>query len=142
MDWMPGGEWGFKQMDEQRNITAPTSLTLAIPDVRNRANNARSQQAQRKQTASQTHSRYWDTSHPGPYEHWRFEYGWDLAFNDALAFFEYRSQKGLCGGDKIGLLDSWCWKRLRESGQSGQFLWEFEQGMRQGVKDFCECAGV
>ena len=40
------------------------------------------------------------------------------------------------------MLDLWILKRLKESGQGGKFVWEWEQGFRQGVRDFYQCAGV
>lgn len=47
------------------------------------------------------------------------------------------------GGDKIGMLDLWIRKRLVDSGLCvGKFTWEWEQGFRQGVRDFYESAGV
>jgi aryl-phospho-beta-D-glucosidase BglC (GH1 family) len=138
MDWMPGGEWGYQQMNEQRDLCIPPSLVLSTAEVRNRVNQAQAQKAQRKNKTVSAHSTYWDTNYPGTYEHWRFEQGWDIGFNDALAFFDMRGQHGHEGGDKIGMLDLWCLKRLRESGQTGNFVWEFEQGLRQGIRDFCE----
>ena len=36
----------------------------------------------------------------------------------------------------------WVLKRIRESGQGGAFVWEYEQGIRQGVKDFYQLAGI
>ncbi|KAK3073948.1 Glucan 1,3-beta-glucosidase 3 [Teratosphaeriaceae sp. CCFEE 6253] len=142
MDWMPGGEWGFKQMTDGHAIVPPPSLTLSNGDVQQRLQGAQSQQQQRKQSTVGAHVNYWDNTHPGQYEHWRFEAGWDVGFHDAMAFFGTRSQGGLAGGDKIGMLDLWVLKRLRESGQSGKFMWEYEQGLRQGVKDFYGCAGI
>ncbi|KAK4541399.1 hypothetical protein LTR36_008000 [Oleoguttula mirabilis] len=140
MDWMPGGEWGFKNMTEKQAIVPPPSLTLS--DVPSRVQHAQGQQGQLKQNAVGAHSHYWDTNHPGQYEHWRFEQGWDLGFGDAAAFFGMRSQGGVQGGDKIGMLDLWVLKRLRDSGQGGKLVWEFEQGLRQGVKNFYESAGI
>jgi len=142
MDWMPGGEWGFRQMTDQHAIIPPPSLTLSAPDVQQRVESARSQQQQRKQGAVDSHCHYWDSNHPGEYEHWRFEQGWDVGFADAMAFFGMRSQQGLPGADRIGMLHLWVLKRLRDSGQGGRFVWEFEQGFRQGVKNFYECVGV
>ena len=142
MDWMPGGEWGFRQMNEQHDLCIPASLTLSPAEIRKRVSQAQTQKAQRKSTTEAAHDSYWDTDYPGIYEHSRFERGWDLGFNDAVAFFEMRSQHGHDGGDKIGMLDLWCLKRLRESGQSGSFVWEYEQGLRQGIRDFAECVGV
>lgn len=142
MDWMPGGEWGFKQMTENHAIVPPASLTLSHDDVQGRVQTAQAQQQDRKQSAVGGHAHWWDTNHPGQYEHWRFEQGWDTGFADALAFFHCRAQKGLPGGDKIGMLDLWVLKRLRESGQGGKFVWEFEQGLRQGVRDFYQVVDV
>jgi aryl-phospho-beta-D-glucosidase BglC (GH1 family) len=142
MDWMPGGEWGFRQMTEAHAIVPPPSLTLSAGDVQGRIQSAREQQGQRKQNAVGAHMGYWNNNHPGQYEHWRFEQGWDVGFNDAMTFFGQRSQLEIDGGDKIGMLDLWVLKRLRESGQGGKFVWEFEQGLRQGVRDFYECVGV
>ena len=142
MDWMNGGEWGFRQMIEQHSVTTPTFLTLLSSDVHNRISQAQGQEDQRRTTAVTAHCQYWDTTYPGHYEHWRFEQGWKVGFSDATAFFEARSQRGLQGGDKIGMLDLWCLKRIRDCGQVVAFTWEFEQGLRQGVRDFYECVGV
>jgi aryl-phospho-beta-D-glucosidase BglC (GH1 family) len=142
MDWMPGGEWGFKQMTDSHAITPPFSLTLDSGDVQSRIQNAQGQQQDKRGDSVGAHAHYWDTNHPGTYEHQRFEQGWDVGFSDAMAFFGQRSQKGLNGGDKIGMLDLWVLKRLKDSGQGGKFVWEFEQGLRQGIKDFYQCAGI
>lgn len=40
--------------------------------------------------------------------------------------------------DMIGSLELWMLKRLRDSGQSGDFAWEYEHGFRQGVSAFKE----
>jgi hypothetical protein len=53
-----------------------------------------------------------------------------------------RAQRGFEGGDKIGMLELWVLKRIRESGQGGKFVWEYEQGLRQGVRDFYQLAGI
>ncbi|KAK4554856.1 Glucan 1,3-beta-glucosidase 3 [Recurvomyces mirabilis] len=140
MDWMPGGEWGFKQMTEQGAIVPPQSLT--VNDVQQRVQSAQAQQQQKKQETVGAHTNYWDSNHPGQYEHQRFEQGWELGFQDAMAFFEARSRSGQPGADKIGMLDLWILKRLKESGQGGKFVWEWEQGFRQGVRDFYQGVGV
>jgi len=129
-------------MTEQHAITPPTSLTLEAADVKARLDNAKSQRDQRKTSTVSGHCNYWDSKHPGEYEHWRFEQGWDVGFHDALFFFGMREEQGLPGADKIGMLDLWVLRRLRDSGQGGKFVWEFEQGLRQGVRDFYECVGV
>ncbi|EME89117.1 glycoside hydrolase family 5 protein [Pseudocercospora fijiensis CIRAD86] len=140
MDWMDGGEWGFKQMTNQHAIIPPASLMAS--DIQGRIENAQGQRDFRRGSTWGCHCSYWDGNHPGEYEHWRFEAGWNVGWNDAMAFFQARSQSGHEGGDKIGMLDLWVLKRIRESGQGGKFIWEFEQGLRQGVRDFYECVGV
>lgn len=129
-------------MIDAKAITPPASLTLSKDDVQGRLSNARAQQHDRKQQTVSGHVNYWDSNHPGNYEHWRFEQGWDTGFNDALEFFGMRGQQGLEGADRIGMLDLWCLKRIRESGQGGQYVWEFEQGLRQGIRDCYQALGA
>ncbi|KAF2484249.1 glycoside hydrolase superfamily [Neohortaea acidophila] len=142
MDWMNGGEWGFRQMTEAHAISTPAHLELSRDEVRKRISVARAQREARGRDAVAQHNRYWDGTYPGHYEHWRFEHGWGVGIDDALAYFQMRGHHGLEGADKIGMLDLWCLKRLREGGErlsGGGFGWEFEQGMREGVRDFQEC---
>ena len=141
---MDGGEWGFKQQTKDGAITAPHNLFLSHDAIRNRISNAQSQLDAKCGQTFGSHCHYWDSNHPGNYEHWRFEQGWKLGFNDAMTFFGMRANGHLygAGGDKIGMLDLWVLKRIVESGQAGKLLWEFEQGFRQGVRDFYEVAGV
>ena len=77
-------------------------------------------------------------------EHWRFGAGWDIGFSDAISFSQARISGVLTGtgADKIGMLDAWVRKRVIESRQGGQYIWEFEQGLRQGISDFCRLAGI
>ncbi|KAL1590990.1 hypothetical protein WHR41_00271 [Cladosporium halotolerans] len=142
MDWMDGGEWGFKQMTNAHAITPPHGLTLNKGDITQRIENAKGQQLQKRGETFGQHCQWWDTNHPGHYEHWRFEAGWDVGFTDAMHFFGMRSQRGFEGGDKIGMVELWILKRIRESGQGGGFVWEYEQGMRQGIRDFYQLAGI
>lgn len=142
---MDGGEWGFKQQTKVGAITPPQNLTLSHQDVQGRIQHAQSQKDGKFGNTFGSHCGYWDGTHPGNYEHWRFENGWHLGFNDASTFFGMRAGGQLPGdgGDKIGMLDLWIRKRIVDSGQGiGGFLWEWEQGFRQGVRDFYELAGV
>ena len=141
---MDGGEWGFKQQTKSGAITAPPNLGLSHQDVQSRINNAKGQQQDRFNNAFGSHCNYWDTQHPGQYEHHRYEEGWKRAYDDAMIFFGMRANGGLkgSGGDKIGMFDIWVRKRIIESGQAGKLVWEFEQGYRQGVKSFYEAAGI
>ena len=147
MDWMDGGEWGFFEMTKKGAATPPHGLTLGAEDVKGRMERAQQQKEGKKNEAVTNHINYWNKTSPrGHFEHWRFEQGWEVGFADAMAFFGMRTHGGLqgsgIGGDKIGMLEMWVWKRLRESGQGGGFVWEWEQGFRQGVGDFYGLVGV
>jgi hypothetical protein len=61
-----------------------------------------------------------------------------VGYQDAFAFFEGRDTQG----DRIGMLEMWVLKRIRESGYRGSFTWLFEQGLRKGVHDFYATAGL
>ncbi len=141
MEWMDGGEWGLFEMVKKGAVLPSPNLVMPAEEVRMAAERARQQRLDRKEQARDAHVCYWDSTAPGgQFEHWRFEQGWDLGFADALAFFEMRASGNLPGarhgGDVIGVLELWILKRLRETGQTGGFAWEWEHGFRQGVGDF------
>lgn len=139
MDWMPGGEWGFKQMTEQHALISPPALTLTIQEIQARISTAQAEMNLHKGNAFGQHCQYWDSKYPGQYEHWRFELGYGVGFSDAMTFFGMRSRNHLQGADKIGMVELWVLKRIRESGQVGNCVWEFEEGLRQGINGFYEC---
>jgi hypothetical protein len=144
---MDGGEWGFVQQTNFSNISPPPFLLLCNSDISSRINNAQSQRDSLKSSAVTAHVNYWSQTSPGQYfEHWRFGEGYDVGFSDATTFFEMRMNGGLsnrgCGADKIGCLEIWIKKRMLESGQQGDYVWEWEQGLRKGVTDFYDAAGV
>ncbi|KAF2817610.1 glycoside hydrolase [Mytilinidion resinicola] len=146
MNWLPGGEWGFIAQSNSATITPPPNLRIA--DVTRRIANANDKQADLMTVSISAHCGYWDRTAPGkPFEHWRYEQGWKLGFGDASAFLGMNSQPGYSeqyapGGDKIGNLELWVLKRIRDSGMGGPCVWEFEQGLRAGIKDFYGAAGV
>jgi aryl-phospho-beta-D-glucosidase BglC (GH1 family) len=148
MDWMDGGEWGFAQQVKKGNITPPYSLTLPAQEVRNRTQHAQSQRQGMADGARKSHDDYWTKTSPGKkFEHHLFSEGWDTGFSDAQRFFSMRvdgalGQKAGEGGDKIGCLEIWVKKRMLESGNRSDFLWEWEQGFRSGVAAFYHCVGV
>ncbi|PNS16146.1 hypothetical protein CAC42_4547 [Sphaceloma murrayae] len=143
MDWMDGGEWGFKEQTKKGSITAPANLRLGAQDLEQRTARARGERDQKCGDSYGGHCHYWDTNYPGQYEHQRFEAGWRVGFEDAAGMFEMRRNVGRGStSDKIGMLDLWVLKRIRESGQGGKFVWEYEQGLRQGIRDFYGLAGV
>jgi len=142
---MDGGEWGFAEMTKKSCCPPPPNLTLSSNDVQHRVQQAQSQQQHKMRDSVNGHVNYWNGNSPNKqFEHWRFENGWQVGWNDACAFFGARVNGVLPGqgGDKLGMLDCWVRKRVLESGQGGEFLWEFEQGLRTGVRDFYQCAGI
>ncbi|KAK0647644.1 Glucan 1 [Lasiodiplodia hormozganensis] len=156
MSWMPGGEWGFKACTEKGAITPHWTLTMSAEDVHQRLEVAQAQKDERFGKTFAQHCEYWDKTSPGtPFEHWRYEQGWKQGFDDAAAFFGMRvngaygdlatlgegGAGGGIGGDKIGNLEVWVRRRLIESGMGGPYVWEYEQGLRKGVGEFCELAG-
>ncbi len=149
MDWMDGGEWGFMEQCKKGNITPPSYLTLPAHEIQTRAQNAQSQRQHLAQTARESHEGYWNSTSPGKkFEHHLYSEGWDTGFSDAQKFFCMRTEGALGervtgeGGDKIGCLEIWVKKRLLESGQRGDFVWEWEQGFRAGVGAFYQCVGI
>ncbi len=148
MDWMDGGGWGFKEQVKKGNISPPFSLTLSTQEVKNRTQNAQTQRQEMADGARRSHEDYWNNTAPGKlFEHHFFSEGWDIGFSDAQKFFSMRAngalgEKAGDGGDKIGCLEIWVKKRLLESGNRGEFIWEWEQGFRSGVMAFYKCAGV
>ncbi|KAF2502586.1 glycoside hydrolase [Lophium mytilinum] len=146
MDWLPGGEWGFIAQTNSSAITPPPSLLMKDP--KSRVSNANAQRDKLMEACVTAHSDYWNRTAPGkPFEHWRFEKGWKTGWDDAVAFLGQNSVMGYSGetapgGDKIGNLELWVLKRIRDSGMRGPFVWEFEQGLRKGISEFYRTCGL
>ncbi|KAI4700314.1 hypothetical protein J4E81_004352 [Alternaria sp. BMP 2799] len=139
MDWMPGGEWGFKAKTEDGSIVPPQYTTMSADDRRGVVEKARHETDGRMHEAVQQHVSYWSGVDPnGHYEHEKYEHGWQVGYQDALAFFGCGETKG----DKIGMFELWVLKRIRESGYRGGFTWLFEQGLRKGAHDCYSALGI
>lgn len=139
MDWMPGGEWGFKAQVDAKNIVPPQYAILSSDEKHIRLDRAKAEHDSREQQAFQQHVNYWSQIDPnGTYEHEKYRYGWRVGYADAMAFFEGRGTQG----DTIGMLEAWVLKRIRESGYRGGFTWLFEQGLRKGISDFDGSIGI
>lgn len=144
MDWMDGGDWGFKQQVNDAAIVPPLSLLVSAQDVKNKLSSADTQRGSLHDAALGAHTDYWNRTAPGQhFEHERYGQGWELGWSDAAAFFGARVNGMLPGGrdvgDKLGGLDVWVKKRSVEEGQTKAqtgFGWEWEQGFRKGVVDF------
>lgn len=149
MDWMDGGDWGFKAQTNRGALSSPRSLTLSAQDVRNAAHGAYGRMQELHDAAFQSHVQYWDRTSPGQhFEHERYSEGWKLGWSDAKAFFTARADgivPGGDGGDKLGCLDMWVRKRMVETGQAKSqtsYGWEWEQGFRKGVGDLYSAVGI
>ncbi|KAL8819911.1 MAG: hypothetical protein Q9223_001768 [Gallowayella weberi] len=149
MDWMDGGDWGFKEQTNKGAITPPRSLTFSAQDVRSAAGNAERRTQELHDAALKSHVEYWDRTSPGQhFEHDRYSQGWSLGWDDAKVFFRARADglvPGESGGDKIGFLDVWARKRMAETGQAKSqtgYGWEWEQGFRKGVGDLHSALGI
>ncbi len=141
---MNGGEWGFTHCTNNGFIEPPSNLRLSAKDVRERINNALKRQKQLVESATQSHRNYW-IDKGGHNEHfWRYDYGWQCGWADALAFFSMRqiAQRTGTGGDKIGFLGIWMEQRVRECNQGGPHKWQFRHGFQRGVQDFYSSAGI
>jgi hypothetical protein len=143
---MPGDDWGFVACTNNGSIEAPPWLSMNSDRIHDALQKAQAQKSNLLSDRTQKHANYWASNSPGSsFEHWRFQYGYDLGWSDAVHFYEMRSidgGPGSQGGDKIGLLEVWILKRIVDAGQTGEFVWEFEQGFRQGVADFYATVGI
>jgi len=149
MEWMDGGEWGFVEQTKKGNVTPPNYLTLPANDVKNMNIAASQKREELRHTAISGHEAYWNSTAPGKiFEHQLYHEGWDVGFSDAQNFFTMRADGALgdkaagVGGDKIGCLDIWVKKRWLESSHRGEFVWEWEQGLRAGIKALEDCVGI
>jgi hypothetical protein len=75
-----------------------------------------------------------------------YENGWKLGYQDAYVFFggkaNDKANEAIEPGNRLGNVELWVLKRIRESGFKGDLLWEFEQGMRRGIHDFNAVVGI
>jgi aryl-phospho-beta-D-glucosidase BglC (GH1 family) len=143
MDWLPGGEWGFVEQSNNKAVTTHPAYTIPESSVYSLLERANNRRDERMYSAVNQHVSYWDHLTPNqPCEHWRFENGWKVGYQDAYIFFAGRGTQAVTPGAKIGSLELWVLKRIRECGFRGNFVWEFEQGVRRGIKDFESVVGI
>jgi len=148
MEWMDGGGWGFVEQVKKQNISPPPWLLLGSEDVSARCQQADDCRDERLAQMKAHHEAYWNKTSPRKhFHHELYEHGLATGWDDARAFFRSRRDGGLGdegmreGGDKIGVLECWVGKRLREAQAGGEntfgsFAWEWEQGFRKGVGEF------
>ncbi|KAK7685459.1 hypothetical protein QCA50_011322 [Cerrena zonata] len=89
-----------------------------------------------KDSAFGQHMAYW-SQHPGNYEHWRFEHGFIVGWDDAWLFFEsVAALPPHSPVPELGFKGPWLRRRLQQHVQDkggGNGLWEFEHGFSQGL---------
>ncbi|KAJ6259662.1 Glucan 1,3-beta-glucosidase [Drechslerella dactyloides] len=155
MAWMPGGEWGFKEQTTNGALPAGSLASAKESAVRDALARAQGSREALKRASFDQHVNYWNGVAPGqPFEHFRFQDGWDIGFGDALIFFTYRLNNGVkrAGADRIGMLDVWAKRRELEYEESltmrangyeldKTYFWEFGHGLRAGIRDFEQAVG-
>jgi hypothetical protein len=132
---LPGREHGLEYQASLRNILPPLTQLIpysAIPFFVARADRRRNQ---RMHDALGQHVSYLQRFGRQS-ERWSFVKGWKTGYQDAIIFFQGKSEEKVLGGNRIGNLEIWVLKRMRECGLRGDPMWEFEQGLRRGVCDF------
>jgi hypothetical protein len=103
MDWYPGGEWGFAAQTQNRAITPHPVQSVPQSLIQGLVERAQTKRDERMYNAVNQHVSYWDHLSPDmPAEHWRYENGWKLGYQDALVFFQGRPQQGVASGNKLG----------------------------------------
>lgn len=76
MDWMPGGDWGFREQVDNGNIVAPSNLLVSVDEVVCLAKAAEDTRNDTMATAVHSHQSYWDKhASEAQFEHWRFAVG-------------------------------------------------------------------
>jgi hypothetical protein len=141
MDW-PGDEWGFAVQTINKAIVPPPMRRLSVEQIKKILETAFRCKDEYCRKAVKQHVDYWTSTAPTMQgEHWLYESGWKRGYRDAMIFFEGRAHDAVGGANKIGNLEIWVLKRLREIGYHSEFVWEFEHGLRQGIKDFYAIAG-
>jgi len=150
MDWMDGGEWGFVEQVKKGAICPPAWLRLKSYEVQERADLAESQKAEIAEQAVLCHTDHWNRTAPGKkFEHRWYGEAWQVGWEDAKAFWFCRMNgmmgemaREAGGAERIGCLEIWVEKRLRESGKVGEFCWQWEHGFRAGVRAFEGLVGI
>lgn len=138
MDWHPGGEWGFTAQTTNKAIMPPPMRTLSSEQIQKILETARRCEGEFCNQAFQQHVDYWKSTASAM---WRYKEGWMRGYRDAMIFFEGRADDAISGANKIGNLEIWILKRLREFGDRSEFVWHFEHGLRRGIRDFYAILG-
>lgn len=154
---MPGGSWGFVEQTKMKAITAPEGLLLDMSQAEARIEGASPQKEPRMTSRATAHEQYWKkhAARTTSDDFWLYWQGFNQGWFDAATFFAARSQGWLLlrtdlgggearqGADVIGGVDLWILKRLVESGTfKSSGAWQYEHGMREGIKEFRAAVGL
>ncbi|KAL5381720.1 hypothetical protein PMIN06_010551 [Paraphaeosphaeria minitans] len=149
MDWMPGGEWGFKAQSDLQNrfIFPPPHAFIPDRNIFGLLECARNRKDERMWKAVDQHRAYHEHLVPNTLaDPSLYENGWKIGYNDAYIFFEGimndKAMEAVEPGNRVGNVELWVLKRIRESGFKGDLVWEFEQGVRRGIHDFNAVVGI
>lgn len=149
MDWMPGGEWGFKAQSESRErfIFPPPHAFIPDQSIFGLLECARNRKDERMWKAVDQHRAYHEHLAPNTLaDDSLYSDGWKIGYNDAYHFFEgkmnAKAMEAVEPGNRLGNVELWVLKRIRESGIIGDLVWEFEQGLRRGIHDFNAVVGI
>lgn len=127
----PDSGWGFYSAVEQgvlpQHLDPHRGQRRSIHELEGARQGA-------QENALNSHTAYWDQQGGGPYEHWRFAEGFNLAWSDSLEFLKEDES------NEIGFFGQWQKARTaaysQSKGQGSRFIWEFKQGFIQGVLAF------
>nr|CDI51074.1 related to Glucan 1,3-beta-glucosidase precursor [Melanopsichium pennsylvanicum 4] len=127
----PDTGWGFYSAVE-RGV-----LPQHLDPLKGRRKNVQQLESARQgaqDAALNGHAGYWDQQKGGPYEHWRFAEGFELAWKDSIEFM--RAEES----NEIGFAGQWQKTRTaahaKAKGQGSKMIWEFEHGYMQGLSAF------
>jgi hypothetical protein len=102
MDWMDCGEWCFEAQSDAAHIVPSKLASLSQIERIKLLQKAIKERDKRRSIALRQHIDYWNRTDPGgTYEHEKYEQGWQIGYQDALAFLKGRATQG----DKIGMLE-------------------------------------
>jgi hypothetical protein len=125
-----GGEWSFREMTDSGSIWDFSKQRCKSLDEISGSFQAAFDKAKND------HVNYWNSRGTQDWEHWRFEDGYRIGWQDALAFYEFNCSE-------LGRRATWRKSRLNEHiqarGESDK-IWAFEHGFNQAIIAFYDAA--
>ena len=130
--WSNASEWNFLKKAEGRDapIKPPPWLDRSGATLQRCSNQALNLGEVIEQQSFLEFTQF--LRHRAPNGHGSFQSGWRRGFHDAQTFF---GSPNIPGG-RIGCLEIWVLKRLRECNLMGDSAEQYEHGLRRGVRDY------